>query len=110
MVAVTRPLARLTTASACGWWMLGRWGRAPDSWTGNVCPPSGGVVTGGKFSSWSDCVISGTVSGRSGMEKSGRAKSKAAVRSPATDRRQSVMLRARTPVQVSRNWSIEVWL
>jgi hypothetical protein len=44
------------------------------------------------------------------MEKSGWAKSKAAVRSPEIDRRQSVMLAAFTPVQVSRNWSIEVWL
>ena len=90
--------------------MLGRRGRDPGSWAGSVWLPSGGVVTGGKFSSSPDCVISGTVSGRSGIEKSGRAKSKAAVRSPATDRRQSVMLRTRTPVQVSRNWSIEVWL
>ena len=35
-MAVTWPLRRWTTASACGWCMLGRCGRDPDSWTGNV--------------------------------------------------------------------------
>ena len=81
----------------------------PASWAGIACAPSAGGVTAGKDFSASDWVISGTVSGSVGTEKSGLAKSNAAVRSPVTDRRQAVMLGACTPVQVSRNRSIEVW-
>ena len=44
-----------------------------------------------------------------GIEKSGFLKSNAVVRSPVTDARQGVTLAGFTPVQVARNWSIEVW-
>ncbi len=88
---------------------LGRCGRVPGSWAGIACAPSAGGATAGKDFSASDCVISGTVSGRVGMEKSGFAKSKAAVRSPVTDRRQAVIFGAWTPVQVSRKRSTDVW-
>jgi hypothetical protein len=57
----------------------------------------------------SDWVISAAVSGSAGIEKSGLAKSNAAVRSPVTERRHAVMLGALTPVQASRKRSIEVW-
>src|SRR5215469_10493323 len=102
MVAVTMPAERFTVASACAMWMLGRCGRMPGSWAGITWAPVAGGLTAGKLFSASDWVISGTVSGRVGIVKSGLAKSNAAVRSPETDRRQAVMLGAWTPVQVSR--------
>jgi hypothetical protein len=109
IVAVTVRADRLMVTSACGRWRLGRCGRVPASWAGAAWAPVAGVVTGGKDFAASDWAISGTVSGSAGMVKSGFAKSNAAVRSPATERRQAVMLAARTPVQVSRKRSIEVW-
>jgi hypothetical protein len=93
---------------ALGWHGNGRAGLVPGSWTGITL--SAGT---GRYPCWGS-PIGWPASGRSGIPKTGLAKSKALVRSPQTLRRQPLMFGqiAGVPsasVHFSRNWMTEVW-
>src|SRR6202050_5820295 len=106
--AVTWLVLRSTVTSAKGWWTVGRCGRVPGSWAGIFWSPSAGGAVDPPVS-WVRAQVWSRV-GRRGMEKSGCAKSNAAVRFPVTDARHGVTLAGLTPVQAARHSSIEVWL
>ena len=79
----------------------------PGSWAGIFWAPSAGGFVEPPVS-WVSAQVWSSVGMFSGIEKSGRLKSNAVVRSPVTDARHAVTLAGFTPVQAARNCSIEV--